>query len=352
MTAVDRPTGFRPTAEGASDLLSRAASSKVTQHAFGYWQSGVLFELLSSGLADELDRTRTAAELADSCGLNTRGTDALLRAGHAMGLVSPDGDGWSLSPGARPYLDRGSPTSLRHWFAVMDRWREAWSSLSSTLRSESGGGGSARLEDDPGYVRDFILGMHELARLSSDAVVGAAPDAFPSPGAGEDLLDVGGGAGTYAVAALRAAPDATATVLDHADVVPICREVAQAEGVAERLTADVGDYRGSYGDRTHRTVLLSNVLHQEDDGAAVAMLAESARVTRPGGHVVVHTHLGEGQRPKLFPSLQGVSAFVLWSGGAGMTESRLRRLVDAASLSLDRLEPVRDSGTTLAVCGR
>lgn len=349
MTAVERQTEHREAASG-SDLLTRAASSKLTQQAFGYWQSGALFELLSSGLVDRLDGTSSGEQLAHECGLHPDGTLALLRAAQAMGLVAPAGTGWALAPAVEPFLDPGSPTSLRHWFAVMDRWREPWSSLSTTLKSAEGGGGSARLETDPAYVRDFIIGMHEFARLSSNAVIDAVRDAFPAPGAQDTLLDVGGGAGTYAIAALLAAPDATGTVLDHPDVVPLCDEIARHEGVADRLSAVAGDYRGSYGDRRYGTVLLSNVLHQEDDDNAVAMLRESHRVTRPGGHVVVHTHLSGGQRPKLFPALQGVSAFVLWSGGAGMTEERLHNLLSAAELQAARTSTVRDSGTTIAVC--
>ncbi|ALE74234.1 hypothetical protein FRP1_16725 [Pseudonocardia sp. EC080625-04] len=350
MTAVERPAERREAAAAGTDLLARAASSKLTQQAFGYWQSGALFELLSSGLADHLDGNSSGEELALECGLNPDGTLALLRAAQAMGVAAPAGTGWTLTPATKPFLDPGSPTSLRHWFAVMDRWRKPWSSLSTTLQSTEGGGGSARLEGDPAYVRDFIIGMHEFARLSSKAVIDAGRDAFPAPGARDTLLDVGGGAGTYAIAALLAAPDATGTVLDHPDVIPLCAEIARQEGVADRLSEAAGDYRGSYGDQRYGTVLLSNVLHQEDDDNAVAMLRESRRVTRPGGHVVVHTHLSGEQRPKLFPALQGVSAFVLWSGGAGMTEARLHRLLHAAELQAARISTVRDSGTTLAVC--
>lgn len=339
-----------PTAD-RSDLVARAAVTRITQHAFGYWQSGVVFELLDSGLVDRLDTIRTDLELAQDCGLHPAGTAALLRAGQALGLLARKSDGWTLTPAARTALDRSSPTSLRHWFAVMARWREPWSQLHVALRHEEGaGGGSAALEDDAGYVRDFILGMHEFARLSADAVVAAASEAFPEPVSSGSLLDVGGGAGTYAIAALRRAPAATATVLDHPHVVPITREIAEAEGVADRVHAVAGDYCGRYGDGGHRTVLLSNVLHQEDDEAAVAMLVESRRVAAPDGHVVVHTHLIDDDRPAAFPALQGVSAFVLWSGGAGMPATRLRALVERAHLTLERTATVRESGTTLAVC--
>jgi len=221
------------------------------------------------------------------------------------------------------------------------------------LRDTGAGGGSATLEDDPAYVRDFILGMHEFARLTSDAVIAAAPGVFPRPGATDSLLDVGGGAGTYTVAALRRAGAATATVLDRPDVVAITGEIADREGVSERLRAVAGDYRGRYlqsGDAAHRTVLLSNVLHQEDDAVAVQMLVEARRATTPDGHVVVHTHLVDNERPRLFPALQGVSAFVLWSGGAGMTALRLRTLVARSGLTLHSTVTVKESGTTLAVC--
>ncbi len=336
-----------------AELLARVAATRVTQPAFGYWQSGVLFELLDSGVVDCLVEAAHCADPAAACGLNPAGTVALLRAGQALGLIEKRTEGWSLLPAARAFLDPASQASLRHWFAVMRRWQAPWARLHEALRDTGAGGGSATLEDDPAYVRDFILGMHEFARLTSDAVIAAAPGVFPRPGATDSLLDVGGGAGTYTVAALRRAGAATATVLDRPDVVAITGEIADREGVSERLRAVAGDYRGRYlqsGDAAHRTVLLSNVLHQEDDAVAVQMLVEARRATTPDGHVVVHTHLVDNERPRLFPALQGVSAFVLWSGGAGMTALRLRTLVARSGLTLHSTVTVKESGTTLAVC--
>src|SRR2546427_5405406 len=92
--------------------------------------------------------------------------------------------------------------------------------------------------EDRAYLEAFILGMHEYAAGSSDAVAAA----IELEGA-ELLLDVGGGGGTYSIACCRKYPDLSAVILDQPPVLEIAANVAAASGLSDRISVRADDYR-------------------------------------------------------------------------------------------------------------
>lgn len=105
------------------------------------------------------------------------------------------------------------------------------------------------------------------------------------------LLDLGGGAGTYAAAFLDAHPDAGATIVDFADAIAIARDHLARFG--DRVTFIEGDARlidiggaleigGAFD-----IVVLANLLHLHGPSACAELCAVAARAVRPGGLVLV-----------------------------------------------------------------
>lgn len=321
---------------------------RLTQHAFGYWQSEALFALVETGLVDALESGPCTAErLAKELGGRVENVHVLCAAGVSLGVLAAVGGGFALSPLAERYLVADSPTSLRHWVQVMGRWRRPWVELAEAVLVPEGDSRPAHglhLAADPSYERDFILGMHEFAALTAPDVV-AAMGLEP----GSHVIDVGGGAGTYAVAACLGREGVTAEVLDLPTVLPICEEVAAGSGVADRIRTRAADYRtDGFGTDDADVVLLSNVLHQEDEATCRSMLERAGAAARAGGRVVVHGHfLDEGRTEPQFAVLQALSALVLWSGGTGYTVGEVASLFEQAGLSSPSVTRVKASGTVV-----
>jgi ubiquinone/menaquinone biosynthesis C-methylase UbiE len=104
---------------------------------------------------------------------------------------------------------------------------------------------------------------------------------------GEDVLDVGCGTGTLAVAAARGAPTVNMTGLD-ADRSILTRARKRAAGAGLEIRFDEGMSTAlPYEDGSFDVVLSTLLFHHLRDDAKRETAAEALRVLRPGGRLVV-----------------------------------------------------------------
>lgn len=115
-------------------------------------------------------------------------------------------------------------------------------------------------------------------------------------GRGEDVLDVGCGTGTLAVAAAQAAPAVAVTGLD-ADpaILTKARRRSADAGLEIRFDEAMSDAL-PYPDESFDVVLSTLFFHHLPDDAKHQTAAELVRVLRPGGRLVVGD-LGRPQDP-------------------------------------------------------
>ena len=175
----------------------------------------------------------TAAELAHRAGLDSRATTVLCDALASLGVIERDGDRLRVAEGLRAVLD---PTSSASLTGILDhQWHllQRWAKLDEVVRT---GEPIPRPPQDEERRRAFILGMADLARR------GAGPlwESIDLRGH-RHLVDVGGGPGEYALAALERFPELEATVFDRPEVLAITREYAAAREVVDRLATVPGD---------------------------------------------------------------------------------------------------------------
>lgn len=323
--------------------------AQINQLAFGYWQSQVLFSAVTAGVFDALaSGPRPAKEVGENCGIALDPMVRLLDAGVAMRLLSrsPDGE-YANTANAQRLLTSASPESIVRWTRVMARWYEPWGDMMRALRDgDPVEDRRLRLADDPQYVADFILGMHQFNARSADTLAGS----IEQRGA-RTLVDVGGGAGTYSIAFCRAWDDLRCQVIDLEAVVPLARETIEATGLAERIGVRVGDYyQDAFGAGDVDVVLLSNVLHQESPRVCVDMLRRARAALADGGRVLVHGHfLDEARTSPAFTTLHNLSALVLWDGGRSYTAAEMTALMEEAGLADVRELPAPEASAKLLI---
>ncbi|MFF1905124.1 class I SAM-dependent methyltransferase [Kitasatospora sp. NPDC058218] len=324
------------------------ALTQVSQLAFGYWHSQVLIAAVELSVFDALaDGPLSAEEVAERCAVPADSALRLLDAATALRLLTRGADGgYGNSRTAERLLTTGSPESLVRWVRVMGRWYQPWGRLGQALElGRAVEDRSERLTDDPAYVEDFILGMHEYNSRTAEAVARALP--------AEDarrLIDVGGGAGSYSIAFCRVWEGLRAEVVDLAPVVELAGKVIGEAGLADRITARTGDYYQDAFGTDADVVLLSNVLHQESPENCLSILGRSAAALRPGGRVLVHGHfLEESRTAPVFTTLHNLSALALWSGGRSYTTDEMAELMTAAGLSDIEVLPTAEQSARLLV---
>src|SRR5205085_12310564 len=108
---------------------------------------------------------------------------------------------------------------------------------------------------DPEQTRAFVLGMHQRAMGIARGVV-----PFLDMTGVTNLLDVGGGPGTYACLLAQANPDLQVTVRDLPAVVAIAEELIAQAGQSSRVGTLAGDATsGDYGEAKYDSALFSGV---------------------------------------------------------------------------------------------
>lgn len=233
------------------------------------------------GLLGHLARTpATAPEAARALGLEPVPTRLLLEALAGARHVTQRRDGrYSLARRARRWLDPASPASVAGYLDHTADYWDWWADLERIVRD----GGSFAIhsvpEADPSWRR-YIVGQHELARLSADEVARA----IELPAGSSLLLDLGGGHGTFAAALCRRYPGLDATVLDLPGSVAIGRELnGDRVGFREGDMLDPALPLGGPYD----AVLLFDVIHHLSGEQTQALLARVRAALRPGGVLAV-----------------------------------------------------------------
>jgi 3-hydroxy-5-methyl-1-naphthoate 3-O-methyltransferase len=270
-------------------------SSRVVQTA---WGLGV-FERLASG-------PQAATALAHEVGADPAGLEALLVACTALGMLERASDGRYRNTAMAESIHASAPLGAVVEDAV-GLYRD-WLALPDAIRR-----GSARTSpayEEPNAVRAYLEGVAatsapEAARLVETHDFGEV----------RHVLDVGGGSGTYAIALCRRWPTLRVDLVERPAVAPIANELIAAAGLGQRIQVHADDYRVATWQADYDLVLLMNVLHQEAEPDAQALVGRAARALTVGGCIVVQDLcLGPTSSGPAMAALLGVNLYLRQSG--------------------------------------
>jgi SAM-dependent methyltransferase len=229
------PTTTEPTtATSHSDRPAPTDGSpgpeRIMQVASGFMAAKHLFAANELGVFEALaDSPATLNALAARVGLTSRAASISADAMVALGLLERRGDVYANGPAAAHYLAGTTPADLRpllrFWDTISYR---TWEGLAHAL----GRGPDTEvfdLDDD----QQEILSAGIEAVLAGPAHALAVSDALRP---GDRLLDVGGGTGSWSMAAARHQPGLQATVVDLPVTAGIARRRIAAAGLDDRVT--------------------------------------------------------------------------------------------------------------------
>lgn len=271
-----------------------------------------LFTRLAAG------RRVTVDELAAELGFEHRPADLLLVACASLGLLVKDGDAYLNSPLAEEYLVIGRPA----YFGGFVRYCEhreylGWHRLIDALRGNRPVTWDPQKQDsvfsdvDPEMLALFWEAMHSLS-MSTAACLADAVDLTGHA----RLLDVGGGSGAFPIVLCRRYPQLRATLYDLPHVCELAQAKIDAAGLTNAITTWAGDFRAGDLPGSHDVVLLSNVLHDWDEGTDRDLLAACHRALAPGGAVLISELLLNDERSgPPAAALMGMNMLVETAGG-------------------------------------
>jgi len=255
-----------------------------------YCNARVLHAAVLLDLFTPLADGATADEVAAARGLDPRATELLLNAMAGLKLLTKGRGRFAIAPAARPYLLPGSPEDFGGMIAFEAHAWPLWEGLPEAVRTGRPARETRMYQHDPAETRRFILAMDALVRARGDAEWLAAHLDFRTV---RRMLDVGSGPGTYPIGVCRAHPHVAATVFDLPGTLAVTREVVEAAGLSARIALVEGDYHADPLPEGFDLVLLSNVIHGEDEARNRDLAARCFAALKPGGRIVVKDHVLE-----------------------------------------------------------
>ncbi len=227
-------------------IMTVAAGFMAAKHLFAASELG-LFEALA-------DAPATLQALASRIGLTPRAARISADAMVALGLLERHGDTYRNSPVADRFLAGRPQPDLRPLLRFWDRISyPAWQDLAGSL------GRGPRQE-----IFELDETLQEVASAGIEAVLAGPAAALAHTydfATHSQLLDVGGGTGSWSIAALQAHPRLSATVVDLPVVAAVARSRVSEAGLQERIEIVAGDAMHGELPTGHDVVLVANLAH-------------------------------------------------------------------------------------------
>jgi len=212
-----------------------------------------------TALADE---EMALEELCVKCQTKPEMTEKLLIACTAMGLLEKRNERYANSELSKTYLVRGRELYQGDMIAHSSSVCNFWNSLEDEIRLAT-----VPKDKQQDEYRNFIMGMHNIAVAGRAEVFVENIDLSGR----KKLLDIGGGPGTYSIAACKRYPQLKAVVFDLPEAISIANEIIAKEQMQDKVSTQEGSWEiDSFGEG-YDVVLLSNVLHGPSSKAEVKL---------------------------------------------------------------------------------
>ena len=225
-------------------------------------------------------RTWSITKLAHALGVSNRGLDILCRNLAMSGLLRKRGDSYSNGSFAATQLNAKHPLYRGAYLELLKSQWTDWSRLTESVRS------GRPLESDvrevPAYRRRFTWAMHQRS-FEVAARVAAALDLEKA----KNLLDLGGGPGTYALAFLAQDANLKATICDRPAALSVAKKIAAAHRARERLSYLPLDFMQEELPKGFDVVWYSNVLHIYSPDENKALFRRIISAVPPGGRLII-----------------------------------------------------------------
>ena len=290
--AVASP-GFRRWA--AAFPLTRPVARSRTRALFdlcaGFVYSQILLACVQLHLFDILaERPATTEAIALRVGLAPEAAERLLAAAAALRLVARRSGGrYGLGPLGAAMVGNSAigDMVLHHPMLYADLQDPV-----ALLRSEPGGTALASYwsyasAGQPGGLGGGqVAGYTALMATSQPLVSGEVLDAY-GVGRHRHLMDIGGGDGSFLVAAGERAPKLHLTLFDLPAVAELAQRRFQAAGMTDRARAVGGDFQQGGLPSGADLISLVRVVHDHDDAGALALLRAVRAALPPGGALLL-----------------------------------------------------------------
>ena len=248
-----------------------------------YWETKILLTAVKLDLFSLLAEKQLAAlELAQRIHADERALGLLLNALVAMRVLTKEADRFSNTDVARTHLVKASPQYVGHLLLLHDAEWNNWGKLEETIRTGRSPVKRHLFETDPELGANVLSVLHRIGQQSGPALAKRL-----ELGGAKTLLDLGGGAGTNAIAFCQVYPELVATVFDLPQTLKTAERTVKEAGLEGRITLSPGDFNRDPLGGSYDMALMSDILHYQDSNANAALVKKTFVHLNAGGRLVV-----------------------------------------------------------------
>ena len=315
----------KPPAEGFGEIMNLVG---------GFRPAKILMVATDLGMFDHLEEFRTAAEIAAKIKADPRAVGIILNGLAALELVAKEGERFKNSELTSQFLVRGKEEYRGAIVRHLDHTWWGWTDLEETVvRGHADMDKSERwvdrLDSDEEWVREFIWGMHAIARDLAPQV----PAKVDLTGV-QHLLDLGGGPATYAITFAQASPTIQATVFDLPQPITIAEENIRRNGLSERVNTMAGNFLKDDIGSGYDFIWISQILHSHTEEQCRLIIDKAVKAINPGGQVVIQDFfLNDDRVSPPEAAMFSVHMLAVTPGGRAYTHREVAAMMEQAGLN-------------------
>jgi predicted O-methyltransferase YrrM len=259
-----------------------------------------------------------------------------------MNLLKHTNKVYANTPAGKSFLLKNSDQYVGYLIMHHHYLMESWSQLDKAvktgkpLRTRSSHSDAARRES-------FLMGMFNIAMKVAPHIA-AAVDLSQR----YQLLDLGGGPGTYAIHFCKTYPQLRATVYDLPESRPFAEKTIAKFGLTDRIAFVEGNYLSEDIPGTYDVALLSHILHAEGPVECRNIIRKASAALQPDGLIMIHEFvLNNTMDGPLHPALFALNMLLGTSAGQAYSERQIMDILADANIRNIRRIPIEtpnDSG--------
>jgi len=248
-----------------------------------YWETKILLTAVRLDVFSALDgKPKTARDIAGRLGAHEPTLILLLNALVAMRLLSKDGESYANSATAEKHLVRHSAQYIGHLLLLhVAEWNN-WGKLDETIRSGRRSVDRHVFETDPELGGNVLAVLHRIGQQSGPDLAKRLQLNGPVR-----FLDLGGGAGTNAIAFCKTYPELVATVFDLPATLRLTEKTVKEAGLESRIALLAGDFNKNGLGGPYDVVLMSDILHYQMFDTNQALVKRVYDHLAPGGRLII-----------------------------------------------------------------
>lgn len=292
-----------------------------------------LFDLLAQ-------KPRTIAEICEALKIDRRPADAVLAMCSSMGLMQVKDGYYSITTLTEDYLIESSPAYfggyLQHLIAndntnSLENLKKAV--LTNSPQAYEGNKVYEYYQNEAEANQVFISAMHAKSMASALAwpeVIDLSGYSF--------LLDIGGGSGAHAIAAISKWSNLQASILELPHVCEIAQEYIKRYGLESRISTQAWNM---WNDPFPPADIhfYSSVYHNWPPEKIRFLTQKSFESLSSGGRIIIHETLYDDEKANFFPAAAFSIFMLLWNEGQQYSGGELSAMLKEVGFTDIEIKP-------------